>query len=221
MDGFACRNKLGGLHFLVILETDVIISQVSPGMFLLQKLEITFLALEALSLLDVLVSLEVLEVGAGAAAVVSLVAVETEGLQTVRTLQLVCPVMTDLEVLKQVSVEGGPVAADLTLVRHLQLDVDPGHVLDQVVFSRVTVATDLTDKLLARLEMFQLHMRVHLLLAVKVFVAVSALRKVRHVDGRVPVGVNVEVEMFHELQVVHKNFLADVTLERLKSKIVG
>ena len=218
MDGFASRNKLGGLHILVILETDVIISQVSPDMFLLQELEITFLALEALSLLDVLVSLEVLEVGAGAAPVVSLVAVETEGLQTVRTLQLVCPVMADLEVLQQVSVNGGPVAADLALVRHLGLDVEPGHVLDQLVFGGETVATDLTDKLLASLEMLQLHVRVDLLLAVKVFVAESALGKVRHVDGRVSLCLHVEVKMFQELQIVHKNFLADVTLERLKFK---
>ena len=166
-------------------------------------------------------SLEVLEVGAGAAAVVSLVTVETEGLETVRTLELVCPVMAGLEVLHHIPVKGGPVAADLALVRHLELDVEPRHVLDQLVFGGVTVAADLTDKLLASLQVLQHHVRVHLLLAVEVFIAVSALGEVRHVDGLVPLSVNVEVEMFHELQVVHENFLADVTLERLSSKIVG
>lgn len=218
MDGFASRNKLVGLHILIIFETYVIISQVGPDMFLLQELEVTFLALQTLFPLDIFVSLEVLKVGAGASPVVSLVAVETEALQTVGTLQLVGPVVADLKVLHQVPVKGGSVPADLTLVRHLQLDVDPRHVLDQLVFGRVVVAANLTDKLLASLQMFHFNVRVGPLLAIKIFIAVSALRQVRHVDGRVPVGVNVEVKMFHELQVVHKNFLADVTLERLKVK---
>ena len=44
--------------------------------------------------------------------------------------------------------------------------------------------------------------------------AILALAQVREIDGRRPIGFHVKTQMFHEFHVVHKELLAQVTLER-------
>ena len=44
-------------------------------------------------------------------------------------------------------------------------------------------------------------------------VAVFALGEIRQIDGRGPIRLHMQVEMLHELDVVHEDLLADVALE--------
>jgi hypothetical protein len=44
-------------------------------------------------------------------------------------------------------------------------------------------------------------------------VTVLALRQIRQIDGGGPIRLHMQVEMLHELDVVHEDLLADVALE--------
>ena len=198
----------------------MILSQMGLDLSLIEKLQTTFFTVQVLFLSDIFVPLKVLQEAVRCGAVVSLITVETESLEALGTLELVSPVVVHMEVFHHVSVEGSSVAADPTLVRHLVLHVNLQHVMYQMVLGGVAGGADLTDELLASLQMLEVHVRVCLLLTVKVSVAISALREIDHVYGLVSVLLHVKMKVLHKFQIIHKNLPTNVTLESLNETLL-
>jgi len=119
-----------------------------------------------------------------------------------------------LEVIDEISVHRRPEAADVAEVGHLVLNVCLAHVMDQMVLGKKILVADPADEFRPFLEMDLLEVRLHRERRLELFVAVLALAQVGQVNGAGSVCFYVETEMLHELDVVHVDLLAKVTLER-------
>ena len=145
---------------------------------------------------------------------VSLVTVQRKHPQATRTLQLVRAIVSLLEVVDDVLVGRAPEPTNGTRVRHFSPHVTPLHVVDQQNF--------FGEALFAN----SAHEREHLLVVdlvdvalvgvgvVELLEAVFALGEVRKVDGSRAIGIHMQAQVFHELDVVHEKLLTNVAFER-------
>ena len=202
LNGFIRRHVLVRLNTVDILVAEKVLGHVSSEKTDICEAQCALLALQVGLALEILHPLEVLEVGDGHGAVVTLLVVHTEHLQRVGAQQLVRAVEVEEEVLDDVRVARGAVAGDLALVRHLVLDVGLHHVLDQSGLGaegrigylvHVLLGHLGQDSAILDLVFLQLH------LAVKIFEAIVTLRQISYVDSSLSVRVHLKMKMFHEL----------------------